>query len=361
MLTSRHRARLIRARALLRSAQLDALLVCPSADLEYLTGHAFTMRERPHFLVITPTRVAMLAPGLEAEAAGRALRPIPVWGWADGESPMRLLRARVPRLRRVAVNPLMRSDWLLALAETTPRLRVGSGAPMLEHLRSCKEPSEVRALREAALQADKVMGEVRARLKPGVTEESVAQYILRRFVALGAVAPWALVASGPNGAMPHHDFSDRKLRRGDVIIVDLGACFHGYQSDITRTFFLGRPEPEAVKVYDVVLAAQSAGRAAVRAGATGRAADRAARTVIEKAGYGKYFIHRLGHGLGMEIHEAPYLSQDNVDPLPEGSVVTVEPGIYIPGRFGIRLEDVVVAGRSGARTLTTYPLDRRQL
>ncbi|HVP37977.1 MAG TPA: aminopeptidase P family protein [Candidatus Saccharimonadales bacterium] len=361
MLKPLFRARLTRARALLRSARLDALLVCPSADFTYLTGHPMTMRERPLFLVLTPARAALLAPELEAVGARPALRPLPVWGWGDGEPPMELLRARVPRLRRVAVNPLFRADWLLSLADTRPHPSVGSGAPVLDLLRSRKEPGEVRALRAAALQADRVMGDVRARLKPGVTEEALAQFILKRFVQLGATEPWALVASGPNGALPHHEFSSRKLRRGDVIVVDLGAALHGYQSDITRTFFLGRPEPEARRVYATVLAAQAAGRAAVRAGVTGRAADQAARRVIQQQGYGPYFIHRLGHGLGMEVHEAPYLAIDNPLPLPEGSVVTVEPGIYLPGRFGVRLEDVVVAGPRGARTLTTYPLDQPQL
>jgi Xaa-Pro dipeptidase len=361
MLKSIYRARLTRARAVLRSARLDALLVCPSADLQYLTGHPLTMRERPMFLVLTPTRTAMLAPELEAEAVGRAVAPVPVWGWADGDDPFELLHARVPGMRRVALNSLMRADWVLSLAHSRTRLALGQGAPVLDHLRMSKEPGEIRALRAAAVQADKVMGEVRARLKPGVTEESIAQYVLKRFVQLGATEPWVLVASGPNGAMPHHDFSDRKLRRGDVVIVDLGAGLAGYQSDITRTFFLGKVEPEAHRVYATVLAAQSAGRAAVRAGVRGVDADRAARRVIQKAGYGEFFIHRLGHGLGLEVHEAPYLASSYTDPLPEQSVVTVEPGIYLPGRFGIRLEDVVVAGKSGARTLTTYPLDKFQL
>jgi Xaa-Pro aminopeptidase len=361
MLKPIYRARLTRARALLRSARLDALLISPSADFLYLTGHPMTMRERPLFLVLTPTRTALLAPELEAEAARRALKPLPVWGWADGDDALELLHARVPRLRRVALNSLMRADWVLALARSRTRLALGPGAPVMDHLRSRKEPGEVRALRAAALQADRMMGEVRARLRPGVTEESVAQFILKRFVELGATEPWALVASGPNGALPHHDFSSRKLRRGDVIIVDLGASLNGYQSDITRTFFLGKPEPEALRVYATVLAAQSAARATVRAGVTGRAADLAARTVIQKQGYGRYFIHRLGHGVGLEVHEAPYLASSNPDPLPEGSAVTIEPGIYLPDRFGIRLEDVVIAGRTGARTLTTYPLDKPRL
>ena len=236
-----------------------------------------------------------------------------------------------------------------------------SGAPILEALREAKDPGEIERLARSARLADRVMGEVRARLKAGVRESAAAQFVLGRFLELGATAPWVSVGSGENGALPHHHFSERKLRRGDVVVVDLGAALDGYQSDITRTFFLGEPGPEARRVYAVVMAAQAAGRAAVRAGAPAFEVDRAARELIARHGYGERFIHRLGHGLGLEVHEAPYLHGQNRAPLPAGTVVTVEPGIYIPGRFGVRLEDVVVAGRSGARTLTGFPLDQPRI
>lgn len=357
MLKSTYRDRLARARRAVRDAHLDAMLVCPSADFVYLTGASLHMRERPIFLVITPGRVSLLCPRLEAESSSLVLPGIPVWDWPDGEDAFALLREKLGRARRIGVNSLMRADWVMALLERRPESRVRSAAPVMARLRSPKESGEIRRIQAAADQADRIMGEARRRLKTGVREEELAQWILRRFEKLGAVNPWAQVASAENGAMPHHSSGPRRLRRGDVVIVDLGAELNGYQSDITRTFFIGEPEPEAWHVYDVVRGAQFAGRAAVRAGSPGRAADRAAREFITRHGYGKFFIHRLGHGLGMEVHEEPNLDSTNRLPLPEGAVVTVEPGIYLPGRFGIRLEDVVVARKGEPRTLTRFPLD----
>ena len=356
MLKPPFKSRLARARSAVKRAGLDAVLVAPSPDLQYLTGASLHMRRRPIFLVVTPARIAMFVPRLEADSTALALPGVPQWTWEDGQRPMEVLRERLGRARRLGVNPVMRADWAVALHESRPQPKVASAAPILDGLRSRKEPGELKLLQAAATQADKVMAEARARLKPGVTEESVGQFVLRRFVDLGAVEPWVSVASGPNGALPHHEFSSRKLRRGDVIVVDLGAQLNGYQSDITRTFFLGEPEPEAKRVYAVVWAAQEAGRAAVRAGTSGRECDRAARELIARHGYGRYFIHRLGHGLGMEVHEEPCLASDNRAPLPSGAVVTVEPGIYLPGRFGIRLEDVVMARSGPALTLTRSPL-----
>ncbi len=361
MLSQPYRNRIERARRLLRASGIEALFVGPSADFHYLTGQVLTPRPRPLMLVLTGTRVGLLCPRLEAGSMARALPGIPIWEWSDGDDPLALLRSRLGKLKRFAMAPTLRADWVLGVAESRPTPLLGSGAPLLAHLRERKDPAELRALKAAALQADRVMGEARAKLKPGVSEESVARFIEQRFTDLGATNPWALVASGPNGALPHHHFSSRRLGRKDVIIVDLGAQLNGYQSDITRSFFLGKPSAEALRVYAVVLQAQSAGRATVSASTSGADADRAARAVIEGHGYGEYFIHRLGHGLGLETHEPPYLHRGNPDLLPEGAVVTVEPGIYLPGKFGIRLEDVVVVGSRGARTLTTYPLDRHQL
>lgn len=333
------------------------MLVCPSADLLYLTGASLHMRERPIFLVITPARVTLLCPRLEAESSSRVLPGIPVWEWPDGDDAFAMLREKLGKARRIGINSTMRADWVISLLEGRPHARVRSAAPVMVTLRSAKEAGEIRRIQAAADQADQVMGEARRRLKAGVREEELAQWIMARFEKLGAVNPWALVASAENAAMPHHSFGPRKMRRGDVVIVDLGAELNGYQSDITRTFFLGEPEPEAWHVYDVVRGAQFAGRAAVRAGSPGRSADRAAREFIDRHGYGEFFIHRLGHGLGMEVHEEPNLDSSNRRPLPEGAVVTVEPGIYLPGRFGIRLEDVVVARKGEPRTLTRFPLD----
>jgi Xaa-Pro aminopeptidase len=178
-------------------------------------------------------------------------------------------------------------------------------------------------------------------------------------VARGDTEVWAIAASGPNGASPHHFTSDRALEEGDVVVLDVGASTAGYSSDITRTYWLGEPPADAKRVYEVVNAARAAGIAAVRAGAAPEDVDRAARGVIEAAGYGRHFTHRTGHGVGLDVHETPYLVAGNRAPLESGMVHSVEPGIYLEGRFGVRLEDLVVVEHSGARRLNRAPFDPR--
>ncbi|MGH7731717.1 MAG: M24 family metallopeptidase, partial [Candidatus Eiseniibacteriota bacterium] len=216
---------------------------------------------------------------------------------------------------------------------------------------------ELVALRIAGANADRVMAETTATLRPGLSEREVARFILERFDALGDQDAWAIVAAGPNSALPHHMTSARPLAEGEPVMLDLGAFHEGYGSDITRTFWLGTPPSEFERVYDVVNEARAAGIAAVRAGVPAALVDAAARGVIERAGHGPRFIHRTGHGVGLEIHEPPYLVAGNDALLAAGMVHSVEPGIYLPGRFGVRLEDLVVVETGGARRLNHAPFD----
>jgi D-alanyl-D-alanine dipeptidase len=192
-----------------------------------------------------------------------------------------------------------------------------------------------------------------------MTEREVARRILSAFDALGDTDPWAIVASGPNAALPHHFTSDRKLAKDECVLLDLGASTGGYGSDITRTYWLGRPPEEAARIHAIVDEARARGIEAARAGAACEDVDRAARGVIDRAGHGPHFIHRTGHGVGLEVHEPPWLVAGNRTPLARGMVHSVEPGIYLPGRFGVRLEDLVVVEEGGGRRLNRAPLDLR--
>jgi D-alanyl-D-alanine dipeptidase len=228
---------------------------------------------------------------------------------------------------------------------------------VLSPLRAAKDAYEIKLLEEAGANADRVMEQTADFMRSGMTELEVAAFAADRFRALGDADPWVIVASGPNSASPHHMCSERKIRDDEVVLLDMGAFTGGYGSDITRTFFLGTPPHEAQRVYDVVNEARRVGIAASRLGAQSEAVDRAARGVIESAGFGEFFSHRTGHGVGLEVHEPPYVVAGNRELLEYGMVHSVEPGIYLPGRFGVRLEDLVVVEDRGARRLNHAPLD----
>jgi Xaa-Pro aminopeptidase len=228
-----------------------------------------------------------------------------------------------------------------------------SGAEMMAALRMRKSEAEIEALARAAAQADRAMMAGANACQPGVTEREVAEVIARYFRQDGAEAVnVTLVASGPNSAFPHHEASDRRLQAGDTIIIDIVATLDGYKSDITRVVHLGEPSPEVRAVYEIVLEANRRGREAAVAGACAADVDRAARGVIEQAGYGPYFIHRTGHGLGMEMHESPWISAGSTTVLEPGMVFSVEPGIYLEGQFGVRIEDIVAVTEGECRCLT---------
>jgi Xaa-Pro aminopeptidase len=237
--------------------------------------------------------------------------------------------------------------------------RCESADAALAPLRAAKDESELALLAEAGAHAGQVVEAAADFASPGRTEREVARFAIDCFEALGDTEPWVLVASGPNSADPHHATSDRPLKEGEVLLIDLGATTKGYGSDITRTYFLGEPPRQVTRAFGVVDLARQSGIAAARPGMACEAVDAAARGVIEKAGLGEYFTHRTGHGLGLEIHEPPYLVRGNSAPLEKGNVHSVEPGVYFPGRFGIRIEDIVAIGADGARRLTTAPIDLR--
>jgi Xaa-Pro aminopeptidase len=226
---------------------------------------------------------------------------------------------------------------------------------MIARLRRRKSPEEIEALLSAAAQADSVMQAAVDACAPGVTEAEAAWAAEEAFRRSGADrVEFTLVAAGAHAAFPHHHSGTKKMQSGEGIIIDIGASLNSYKSDITRMVFLGEPAPEFMKVYDTVLKANEEGRRAVKPGVTAGEIDRAARSVIEEAGYGGYFIHRTGHGLGLDIHEEPSSQESSTAVLEEGMVFSVEPGIYLPEKLGVRIEDIVTVTAEGAKTFTGF-------
>jgi Xaa-Pro aminopeptidase len=264
---------------------------------------------------------------------------------------------------RVAVADQMWAEKVLALQAALPRARFVPGGLLLTPLRACKDAAEVEALSEAAAAIDEVHAQMGRWLRVGRTERDVAVDIERGILATGHErVDFVIVAGGPNGASPHHAVSDRVLRPADTVVVDIGGQMPtGYRSDSTRTYALGRPDPQAAEEYTVLQAAQQAAVAAVRPGLPAEQVDAAARDVIAAAGFGDLFVHRTGHGIGVETHEHPYLVAGNAEPLVPGMVFSVEPGIYRPGRHGARIEDIVVVTETGVAALNHRPRDLVEL
>ncbi|MGH3432289.1 MAG: M24 family metallopeptidase [Thermocrispum sp.] len=359
------RARLDRARAAAANAGADALLVAPGSDLRYLLGQAGGSFERLTSLVIpaADTPAALVVPKLEAP--GYADVPVDELGvelvtWVDGENPYRLvaeLAARGGRTARVAVSDAMIALHVLGLRGDLPAEQVLAG-PILRELRMRKDADEVAALRAAGAAIDRVHAQVPELLRPGRTEAGVGADIERLIVDAGHErADFVIVGSGPNGASPHHDVSPRVLQAGDVVVVDIGGPLpNGYNSDSTRTYSIGEPaQPDVRETYAVLQAAQQAALAVVRPGVSAGSIDAAAREPISAAGFGREFIHRTGHGIGLDVHEEPYIQGDNDLVLEPGMAFSVEPGIYHDGRWGARIEDIVVVTGEGAESLNQRP------
>jgi Xaa-Pro aminopeptidase len=344
-------------RANMQEAGVDLIALGPTANMRYLAGFVPHPDERLCLLLVSPGTVQAIIPKLNAEEWAAHV-DLPLHTWADDEGPGDALKAALSGLGRVnklAVDGAMRADFLLPLqAATQPETSVPAEA-LIAPLRARKSAEEIEALARAAAQADRAMDAAVAACRPGVSETQVAWAAEEAFRLDGAEEVcFTLAASGPNGAYPHHHSGERLLREGDAIVLDIGASLDGYKSDITRMVFLGEPPAEFLKAYQAVLEANTNGRAAVAPGVAAQEVDRVTRSTLEAQGYSEYFIHRTGHGLGLETHETPYIMAGNRQPLEGGMVFSVEPGVYFPEQFGIRIEDIVVVTEKGVRTLTGF-------
>lgn len=353
----------------MKSAGADLLLLTPGADLFYLTGfeHGHAYERLLALAVRADGSAAWIAPAMnvpqveEHATAGQVVR-----GWTDAEWYLPALHDVVQGAKTIAFDDEARSGFLMDLMTLAPQARIIGAGQILRRLRIRKDADEIAALRRVARQVDETIPQAVDLCRPGRTEGEIDRDLRAAMLSRDPQSSIAftIIASGENSALPHHETAERRLRKWDVVIVDFGtrgsvpvtgksrpgrSRMYGYQSDITITVSVGEPaDPEASKVYQVVYEAQQAAIRAVRPGVACAAVDRAARSVIESAGYGAYFIHRTGHGLGLSGHEPPYLKEGNDERLEEGMVFSIEPGIYLPGRFGVRLEVIVAAGATGA-------------
>ena len=356
-------ARLERARTVAAQQGVDALVVTPGADLQYLAGVVKHSHERLSALVLPtggePSFVVprLERPGLEGSGVDRA--GLRVVDWVDGQDPHALVAAALDGVRRVAVDAHMPALHVLGLRAALPTATQELATPVLRTLRMRKDPEEVDALRRAGAAIDAVHARVPGWLRAGRTEAEVGDDITAAILEEGhSAAAFVIVGSGRNGASPHHEVSDRVLEPGDVVVVDIGGPVpEGYHSDSTRTYVVGEPADEVREVYAVLQRAQEAGVAAAVPGASAESVDEAARAVIRDAGYGEYFVHRTGHGIGLEVHEEPYIVAGNDLVLEAGMAFSIEPGIYFPDRWGARIEDIVVVTDSGCEQLNRRPRD----
>lgn len=355
--------RLSAAAARARAAGLAGLIITPGYDLRYLAGSRAQTFERLTALVVSAGgESTVVLPRMELAAlheSAVADLGLVVRDWVDGEDPYRLVaQALGGSPAAVAVTDSMPALHLLPLAETlgvVPVLATG----VLAALRMVKDVHEIEVLRTAGAAIDRVHAQVPQFLSPGRTEAEVAADITNAIVAEGhSEAAFVIVGSGPHGADPHHECSGRELQAGDIVVVDIGGPVEpGYNSDCTRTYSLGEPDPEVAGQYAVLQRAQAAAVAAVRPGVSAESIDAAARDVLAQAGLAEYFVHRTGHGIGLSVHEEPYIVAGNDQPLAEGMAFSVEPGIYLPGRWGARIEDIVIVTADGALPVNTRPHD----
>ncbi|WP_016697475.1 M24 family metallopeptidase [Actinoalloteichus spitiensis] len=361
------RDRLSRVAEAARHADVDALLVAPGSDLRYLLGIDSGSFERLTALVVPSApgqRPALVTPKLEepgfASLDTTALG-LDLVTWIDGESPYDLVVELVNRAgapARLAVGDSMTAQHVLGLRASAPDAEQVLAGAVIRQIRMRKSPEEIEALAEAGAAIDRVHARMAEWLRPGRSEAEVGADIAAAIVAEGhTAAEFVIVGSGPNGASPHHELSDRVIQPGDVVVVDIGGPTPaGYNSDCTRTYAVGEPADADVReVYAVLERAQRAAVDAVRPGVTAESVDAAAREVITAAGYGEFFVHRTGHGIGLDVHEEPYIVGGNGDVLEPGTTFSVEPGIYFPGRWGARIEDIVAVTGTGVRRLNTRP------
>ena len=350
-----HERRLDSLRAHMAAQGVDLVAIGPTANMRYLAGFVPHPDERLCLLLISAQGVCTVVPKLNAEE-GSAHVKLPLYTWADDEGPTAALQAALaglPAVKSLVVDGAMRADFLLPLQAATQPGQVTPVAPLIGPLRVRKSPEEIEALARAAALADQAMRVAFAACQPGVAESEVAWAVEEALRRDGAQeVDFTLVAAGPNGAYPHHHSGPRRLQAGDAVVIDFGATLDGYKSDVTRMVFLGQPPDEFLQAYAAVLEANTRGREAVRPGVLAKEVDQAALSTLQARGYGDYFVHRTGHGLGLEIHEAPWISAVSETVLEPGMVFSVEPGVYLPGEFGIRIEDIVVVTEDGHRCLT---------
>lgn len=341
---------------------VQVAVIAPTDNLKYLLGFSPHGDERACLLVVSRDAAAVVMPGLNAEQTAAEAPELELLRWSDDAGPSDALAGALALTGAagsvtVAVDPEMRADHLLLLQGAMPDAVTVDATSVIGPLRTAKDAVELDSLQLAANVADTAMLAAFDALAPGVTELAVGEVVAQVFGANDSPVEFAIIGAGANGAFPHHQTGPRSLRTGDAVVIDIGGRRENYVSDITRMAFVGEPTERYQEVHAIVEAAVVAGLAASKPDATCADVDAAARGVIDDAGYGEYFVHRTGHGLGLSVHEPPWIMRGEDVPLRPGVVHSVEPGIYLPGEFGVRLEEIVHVTDTGCERFSSLPRD----
>lgn len=355
--------RLRRSQALMEGTEVDLMALTPGPNMTYMTG----FREEPGERLLTALvpregDMVLVVPKLYAEQVEKSTGMVDFRVWTDSEDPRVALSGALgglPPPRRVALDTRMWALFVLMFQETLPDAELIDASRIMNELRIIKGEEELEIMRRAFRATDKATGMIVESLREGMTERQVADVIRSSLSECGSDAPsfMPIAASGPNGSQPHYRFGDRRLQRGDAVVLDYGGVFRGYYTDVARTVFVGAASAEQSRVYEVVRRANDAAVEAATAEKPAEIVDAEARKTITEAGYGERFIHRTGHGIGLEGHEEPYIVSGNKRPLEDGMTFSVEPGIYLPGRFGVRIEDIVYLAGGRANRFDEYTRD----
>lgn len=358
-MSSLNRERLQRLQSLLVQHGLDCYICCTHISMGYLAEFFEGGGERMLVMMIPKSgQPAMIVPTLsETHAKHTAIADIRSWN--DGQDPAELFRLLASEWKLeaavIGVDDEMPAGYLLPMQRVLPAALFRCGGDTMAELRKRKDADELQKMKRAARIAEEAFEDLREKLRPKLSERDGVMVLHEGMMKRGAPPTFAIVAAGANGAEPHHDSDSTQISNGDVIVIDWGCQVDHYLSDITRTVAVGHASNEAKKVYDIVYRAHMAARGAIRPGVTCESIDAAARKVIEDAGYGEYFVHRTGHGIGMMGHEPPHIVKGSTSQLEVGQCFSVEPGIYLPGKFGVRIENIVTVTESGHESLNSEP------
>lgn len=347
-------------RARMAETGTDLVVIGPSSHMRYLADLSPHGDERPVLLLVSKDFAGFLMPALNVDSS-RQKTDLPFFPWADADGPDAALKELIaatgvrPVSPSIVLDETMRADFALLVLDALPGATRRFTGDSVGYLRSRKDDDEYGRLKRSAQLNDRAMAAGFAALREGITEREVAQVIRDFYKANGATTEFCSVCFGANGAFPHHHTGSTTLKRGDAVLIDTGGRIEGYPSDMTRVGHFGTAPERFEEVYQVLDRAVEAGLAAAVPGARASDVDRAARAVIEAAGYGPNFLHRTGHGLGIDIHEPPYITATSDTVLDEGMVFSIEPGIYLPGQFGQRLEEIVILRNGRAEILSDMP------
>ncbi len=342
----------------LEEKKIDLLLVTPSVNFGYLFKKNLSMRERLICgMVAIDEEPKLVAPSFEEERMRKSTNIKQIIAWKENEDPYKKVHENAEKaVNRIALEPSTPFEVYLRLQKKFPDAEFVSGTEIVNKMRARKSEAEVQRIKKAMEYTVEAMKDTVAQFKVGMTEKEIQKILLKKMTDLSGEISWALVQFAENSAIPHASSSDKRLKRDDVVLIDAGTSVDDYFSDITITTVFGKPNKKFMEIYNIVQKANEKALETSKTGVIAEKVDHAAREVIENKGYGKYFTHRLGHGLGLEIHESPYIVQGNKEQLVTGNVHTDEPGIYIPGQFGIRIEDDILVGKKSTRI---YEFERK--